>query len=253
MTAVRAILSRYDRRSALALGVLFALYVSVAVNWWELIDFSRGMDWLLAGIWAFMTALLVWDVDPKKDVPLAVVGFFGGLVIEWWGTTTNLWHYYTAERPPIWILPAWPVAALAIDRIARVLDHVVPPLRSRVPFWLLAGGFTVAMTRFTEPSWGILSTQVVTGLMLVVTATVREPRRETIIFIGGALLGVFLEYWGTSRWCWTYYTKEIPPWEAVVAHGFASVAFTRGTQLWAAWAARRTSDAAPAVLGAGPR
>lgn len=238
MSVLRSVLTRYDRRSAVALGVLAALYTFVAVNWYELIDFSRGMDWLLAGIWAFMTALLVWDVDPKKDVPLVIVGFFGGLVIEWWGTTTNLWHYYTDERPPIWILPAWPVAALAIDRIARVLDHVFPRVESRVPFWIVAGAFTVAMTRFTQPSWGILSTQVVTALMVAVTVSVREPRRELIIFVGGAMLGIFLEYWGTSRWCWTYYTEQIPPVEAVIAHGFASVAFTRGTQLLAAFSRR---------------
>ena len=39
---------------------------------------------------------------------------------------------------------------------------------------------------------------------------------------------VFLEYWGTSRGCWTYYTGETPPLIAAIAHGFASVAFARG-------------------------
>ena len=52
-----------------------------------------------------------------------------------------------------------------------------------------------------------------------------------MFFTAGAAVGIFLEYWGTSRHCWTYWTKEIPPAEAVLAHGFASVAFARGVQL----------------------
>jgi len=68
--------------------------------------------------------------------------------------------------------------------------------------------------------------------MLGVLATSTDRRRDLAILLAGALLGIFLEYWGTSRWCWRYYTKEEPPWVAAVAHGFASVAFARG--VWAA-------------------
>ena len=40
-------------------------------------------------------------------------------------------------------------------------------------------------------------------------------------------LGYFLELWGTTRACWTYYTLETPPLFAVLAHGLAAVAFWR--------------------------
>lgn len=235
METLRAVATRYDRRSLVALGCLAVVYVGVAVVWHDLIDLRRGMDWLLAGIWAFMTALLVWDIRPRRDLPLVVVGFFGGLVIEWWGTTTNLWHYYTAERPPVWILPAWPVAALAIDRIARVLDHLAPAWTSRLPILLLNAAFTGWMAWFAQPTWGILSTRVVLVGMVGITLTAMEPRRELLVFVAGALLGISLEYWGTSRWCWIYYTEQIAPPVAIVAHGFASVAFTRGTQVLRWW------------------
>lgn len=245
MTVLRYILSRYDRRSALALAALCTLYIGVFIVWNRLIDWSQGMDWLLAVIWVGMTALLCWDVNPARDVPLVIVAFFGGLVIEWWGTTTEIWRYYTAERPPIWILPAWPVATLAIDRIMRVLDRAAPPWSARWPFVLVLALFTVAMTHFAWPSIHIFSTQVVIGLMVGVTLTSQEPRRELLLFAAGTMLGVWLEYWGTSRWCWRYYTKEIPPIEAVFAHGFASVAFLRGWQV-AAGMRRRIPWLAPA-------
>lgn len=58
-----------------------------------------------------------------------------------------------------------------------------------------------------------------------------DPKKDLpLLFIAGAALGVFLEYWGTTRFCWTYYTREKPPFEAALAHGFATVAFARGVQ-----------------------
>jgi len=34
--------------------------------------------------------------------------------------------YYTGEAPPLWILPAWPIANLAINRIVRFLRITLP-------------------------------------------------------------------------------------------------------------------------------
>ncbi len=58
-----------------------------------------------------------------------------------------------------------------------------------------------------------------------------RPDRDLVLFVAGAGMGVFLEYWGTSRKCWTYWTAEIPPPVAVFAHGFASIAFSRAVTL----------------------
>ena len=48
-----------------------------------------------------------------------------------------------------------------------------------------------------------------------------------LTFAAGAGLGYFLELWGTTRQCWTYYTLQTPPLFAVLAHGMAAVAFWR--------------------------
>ena len=60
---------------------------------------------------------------------------------------------------------------------------------------------------------------------LILTPT--DQRIALLTFIAGSGLGYFLERWGTTRLCWTYYTLETPPLFAVAAHGMAAVAFWR--------------------------
>jgi hypothetical protein len=205
----------------------------------DLIDTDGGMDWLLAATWVAMAGLLSWDVDPRRDLLLLAVGFVGGFVIEWWGTNTHLWSYFTEQRPPPWILPAWPIAALSIERIRRLLDRFISTRRFsprsegtfRSIYWCVIPAFNLALLLFIWPSMGLSASWVVSALVLAVSVRCPEPRRDVLLFAAGSLLGVFLEYWGTSRECWTYYNRQVPPPAAVFAHGFASVAFARGYDL----------------------
>jgi hypothetical protein len=230
--ALSWIWSGYDKKSAGALVTVLCVYVAVGYRWQHLIDPSRGMDWLLAGIWTFMTLLLIWRLDTRQDLRLVFVGLVGGAVIEWWGTTTTLWWYFTAERPPLWIIPAWPTAALTIHRLPSLIGRAWPGIeRLGRAYWLALPLFCLAMTRFLWPTIHVLSSQVVVLLMIGVILVGARPNRDFSIFVTGTMLGFFLEYWGTSRHCWTYYTREIPPVEAVFAHGFAAVAFARMDQL----------------------
>jgi hypothetical protein len=64
-------------------------------------------------------------------------------------------------------------------------------------------------------------------LMIALALYSTLPRRDVLVFFSGAGLGIFLEYWGTSRLCWIYYTEQVPPPIAVLAHGFAALAFAR--------------------------
>jgi hypothetical protein len=228
----------YNRRSLVVLAVLFTAFAAVGTIWWKLLYLNRFVvdGWFVA-IWLFMIAMLCWDPQPAKDLPLALVAMAGGLTIEWWGTHTGLWVYFTRERPPLWILVAWPVSTLAIDRIYRALDRFAPrgEPRWRLPYWIALPVFVATMTRFAWPTMGSPITQGMIGLMVVVTISGRTPRRDVVLLVAGSLLGVFLETWGTSHYCWTYYTREVPPPVTACAHGFASVVFVRVVPLlrWA--------------------
>lgn len=225
-----SLINGYNRRSLLVLAVLFSAFAVVGMIWWKLLYLNRfSVDRSFVALWLFMIAMLSWDPQPAKDLPLALVAMAGGLTLEWWGTHTGLWVYFTRERPPLWILVAWPVSTLAIDRIYRALNRCAPREEARwsLPYWLTITLFIAAMTRFAWPTIGFPTTQGVVALMVVVMVSGRTPRHDVLLFVAGSLLGVFLETWGTSHFCWTYYTREVPPPVAACAHGFASVAFVR--------------------------
>src|SRR5690349_9503034 len=123
----------WTRDSSILLGGFFVTIVLIVYIWWPLaveyfayVDWNsewwRYIDWLLIGIFGFMSVTIMSRANLKTDLLIIFVGVCGGLAIESWGTQTNLWHYYTAERPPLWIIPAWPIASLSIDRITRALN-----------------------------------------------------------------------------------------------------------------------------------
>ncbi len=252
----------YDSRSLIAFALLVTVAGSVGYRWSDLVDTSGNMDWLLGGIWVVMGALIIWKVDARRDVVLIVTGLGGGLVIEWWGTTTELWRYFTNERPPPWILPAWPCAAIAIDRLGALLDRALGAVEThRAPFstrtyviayWSILPPFVVWMTWFLSPAAHRPASMVVIAIMIGVALSPKDHRRDVVLFAAGTTLGVFLEYWGTSRECWTYYTEQTPPPVAVVAHGFAAIAFARVADFMVRALERTLKSESPKVAGSPP-
>ena len=205
----------------------YLAYVDWNGEWW------RYMDWLLLGIFGFMSFTIIARANLKTDLLIIFVGICGGLAIESWGTQTNLWHYYTAERPPLWIIPAWPIAALSIDRITRLLDWTISRTRINlrslfsVLYWIVFASFLILMLVFVSPTFDKSFTWFALILCVLLIFTPTDHRFALLTFIAGAGLGYYLELWGTTRECWTYYTHQTPPLFAVLAHGMAAVAFWR--------------------------
>ena len=207
-------------------------YVDWQGQWW------LYMDWLLVGIWLVMSLLIMAGADLRVDAWIVFVGMAGGLVIESWGTQTEIWWYYTAERPPLWIIPAWPIASLSIDRIVRLLrrwlpDRSLPASRStlNVVYWLIFPAFFVLMLTFVWPTVDKSLTVMAIVLVGFLILTPTDHRVAVLTFTAGSGLGYYLELWGTTRECWTYYTLATPPPFAVLAHGMAAVAFWRAARV----------------------
>ena len=239
----------WTRDSSILLGGFFVTIFLIVYIWWPLaeevlsyVDWNGAwwlyIDWLLLGIFLFMSITIVARANIKTDVLIVFVGICGGLAIESWGTQTNLWHYYTAERPPLWIIPAWPIANLSIDRITRFMNWTLQKLEQRTQkpihqsifsslYWITFVSFMTLMLVFVSPTFDKSYTILAILLCVMLILTPTDYRMALLTFIAGIGLGYFLELWGTTRQCWTYYTFETPPLFAVLAHGMAAVAFWR--------------------------
>lgn len=243
----------WNRTSYALLSGFFVLLFLIGYVWWPLLEaylatynpsipFWYQMDWLLLGIWLVMTLLIMANPSIKTDWLITGVGFFGGLVIESWGTQTWLWSYYTYERPPLWIIPAWPVASLSIDRLYRLLrrwTEVLPDPVFAIFYWLIFPSFYFMMWVFVLPTIDKSLTVMALLLCAFLILTPTDRRAMVLTFLAGSGLGYFLERWGTTRQCWIYYTLETPPVFAVFAHGMAAVAFWRVIQLYSLFAPKK--------------
>ena len=244
----------WTRSSSVLLGGFFLICGLIVYVWWPLaqeaiayINWSGPwwlyMDWLLLGVFTFMTLTIIAHANLGRDALIVFVGMFGGLVIESWGTQTNLWHYFTAERPPLWIIPAWPIASLSIDRITRMLNWGISQLTTKdtkstkeherkdfvfkTVYWIIFIGFYGLMLYFVAPTFDKSYTIMALLLVALLSLTPTDHRYAVLTFLAGSGLGYFLELWGTTRQCWTYYTFQTPPFFAILAHGMAAVAFWR--------------------------
>jgi hypothetical protein len=234
----------WNRSSYVILGIFLLMVIMIIYVWWPIAemvlayidwnsDWWRYFDWLLVGIFTFMTFAIMAGADLRRDAWILLIGAIGGLVIEAWGTQTYIWSYFTEQRPPLWIIPAWPIASLTIDRMTRGLNRLLPKNQDKwinvykFFYWLLFTFFGLLMILFV---WQFMDRSMTIMACLLVGFLILTPvdhRSEVLIFVAGSALGYILEYWGTTRECWTYYTGQTPPLFAVLAHGMASVAFWR--------------------------
>ncbi len=242
---VRASL-RWTRTSFWMLSAFLALLGLIGYVWWPLVTaylstynpdypFWMQIDYLLIWDFLLMTLLIMANADLRRDWLIFAIGMCGGLVIESWGTQTNLWFYYTAERPPLWIIPAWPIASLSIDRLFRMLRLWTGRLPERLfqwIYWVVFPAFYGLMFFFVRFTLDKSLTLMALFLVAFLILTTKDKRSAVLVFTAGSGLGYFLELWGTTRQCWTYYTWQTPPFFAVLAHGMAAVAFWRVWELF---------------------
>ena len=241
----------YDKKSLVVLATVGAVALASGIVWREYVSLTwEDFDPLLVFCWLLMVGLAAFRFTPRRDLPLAAVAFVGGALIETWGTRSGLWTYFTHEKPPLFILPAWPVAALATERIGRAVARPLARLGDRSVRALHAAAliaFCILLWTWTAPGRAHPTTAVAYGLVAITCASGKTPREDLVRFVAGSLLGWLLEYWGTTRFCWTYWDGRTPPLASVLSHGFATVAFARGVWIAGSFSPRRRARPAAAV------
>jgi hypothetical protein len=207
----------WTRSSYFLMSVFIATIFLIAIVWWPIVadyiewynpDYPLWMqiDWLLLGIFAAMSLLIMAGAN------------------------------ITRERPPLWIIPAWPIASLSIERMVRMLERIISERNwvertMKWAYWIVFPAFMGLMLYFVWPTVDKSLTVMALILCTFLVLTPTNYRTAFLNFAAGSGLGYFLELWGTTRRCWTYYTFETPPLFAVLAHGMAAVAFWRVADL----------------------
>ncbi len=232
---------RWTRTSTILLSGILLLFFLIGYVWWPLLEeyFSymnpevsiwRQLDWLLIGNFLVMSVLIMFNADLRRDIPYMMIGLAGGYIIESWGTLSGLWTYYTFETPPLWIIPAWPIATLSVYRLYSMIKgflQSVPEKIFTIAYWPVFIVFYFLLLIFVRPALLHPLTIFALVVCLGIILTAKDKRSALLIFILGSGLGYFLERWGTTRLCWAYYTGGTPPFFTVLAHGMASVAVWR--------------------------
>lgn len=239
----------FGRKSLVLVAIVVVVGGAFGYAFREHVSFRReDADPLLWGCWLGMLGLAAWRAS-RTDLPLAFVALVGGALIESWGTRSGLWAYFTGEMPPLFILPAWPMAALATDRVARLLAPRATFEVFAIARWYAVGcvGFAVVLFGFARPGLAHPLTWLSFGAVLLTMLSGRDRAADVRLFAAGCLVGFPLELWGTTHGCWTYWDGGTPPLASVLSHGFATVAFHRGAHVLRSVAKRRETIALAAA------
>ncbi|RZA05110.1 MAG: hypothetical protein EOP11_13560 [Proteobacteria bacterium] len=245
----------FNRASFLTIGALVLVILTLILKWphlaaaeWNAVakhaDWWRHADWLLLGLGLFFVFCTAFDAHPRLDLSTVVAGMVGGAIIEVWGTRAGVWYYYTGERPPLWILPAWGMSALSNERLQRILMAYLPaswreemlsgaeghPAIRRLYFAIM-GALTLFFLWWVRDFLIHPATLLVLALIVSALISGKYPAYGLSLFFTGAMLGILLEIWGTTRHCWNYYDGKTPSPFPIFGHGIAAICFWKTKNL----------------------
>ena len=160
---------------------------------------------ILGGTWR----ALPWKPRPAHDAAVLVLGLAAGWAAEAWGTRLGLWHYYTGERPPLWIVPAWPLGAALIDRLgerARSRFGRAPA----AAYWGTALAVTAGCLAFSGPWLGAPAGWLGAAAVAAALFSSRDPGADAWPLWAGLACVFFADLWGTTNGCWAYWLRGRP-------------------------------------------
>ena len=181
---------------------------------------------LFAGILLYTLRVIPERADLRKDALRVALGFAAGYLAEAWGTRLGLWRYYTGEKPPLWIVPAWPLGALVIDRTAARWAPAFERMSASMRKGLYAAGIVLVLAFFflmTSPLLSHPSTWAVLAVMLWALLWRYSPERDLPILAAGFVCVIFADTWGTTNNCWHYWLeKPLGRWGLPAGVGFGA-------------------------------
>ena len=167
---------------------------------------------LFASILLLTAKALTLDADPVRDLLIVLPASCFGFLAELWGTHSGLWTYFTGERPPYWIIPAWSIGALVVERLSRRTDGLLGVPLARLNkdalYWAWVLLFYCVFISFLAAKLRAAQCLLPAALTAAVLIPGGERRRRDIsILLTGTFCVFWADLWGTTNHCWTYHTQ----------------------------------------------
>ncbi|MBZ0269084.1 hypothetical protein K8I85_13075 [bacterium] len=165
---------------------------------------------VLAGLLGFVTWIIARRPRPREDAAIVLFATALGWAAEAWGTRSGLWSYYTGETPPLWIVPAWPLGAIVVSRVADAIERISAP-----PAWMLRAHVMLATVTlavfvvFVRPTWTSPWTAAAFGVLLAAFALRPRPERDVPFVLAGLVCVFFADFWGTGSACYRYHEAHL--------------------------------------------
>lgn len=214
------------RRATLPwLAAVAALPLSVRPD--LITDFARepdlGIVVCLAALGGLAIALRGWST---RDL---VAGLLIGATIEFWGTRSAAWSFYTGEEPPLWIAPAWALLDVATIAVTAAVWHRCGPATQRaigMTRWPLLAVAAALLGAFCIEHVA-LRWWLPVGAVLVMVVGTGGSASDGAVMVVGALLGGMCEVVGIGDGLWRYAGTTGVPAFAIAGHAVAAVLFVR--------------------------
>jgi hypothetical protein len=117
------------------MGASFVLLPPLAFLWsWPrlaVVDWNGKLDLHLAAGLAVGIFLVLYRFNLQRAFPIYLCGMLLGGLYEALGTVGGEWAYITQEQPPLWIVPLWGLAAVAMINLAELGRRGVEALLAR--------------------------------------------------------------------------------------------------------------------------
>jgi hypothetical protein len=168
---------------------------------WKLLGEIALFSAILLGTWKTIPA----QPRPRHDAFVFLAAAAAGWAAEAWGTRHGLWSYYTSERPPLWIVPAWPLGAAFVERVGERLRQ----RRGSAPagaYWALSAATLAVVAGFCAPRGAWAGVAVVAAALTLGA----RPERDAWTLAAGLGCVLFADFWGTTNGCWHYYLHGQP-------------------------------------------
>ncbi|MBI3296792.1 MAG: hypothetical protein HYZ75_01415 [Elusimicrobia bacterium] len=176
---------------------------------------------LFAGIMLYTLRVIPDRADFKRDGLRVALALAAGWAAEAWGTRLGLWSYYTRETPPLWIVPAWGLGTLVVERTGARWSGAaarIPAGRRRLLYGAAAALILGVVAAF---SWPTLAEPATVAMLAAVAAALLvgvDTARDLPVLAAGFLCVLFADTWGTTNNCWRYWLQ----------HGYGSLGLAGG-------------------------